>query len=75
VWTTQDAQGNDGVTFTNNNDGTWTLSFNEGGGTVTFAAEEISEIELRSYADANGPTSALTKFVSDSVNDEYDLVP
>ena len=75
VGTTQDAQGNDGVTFTNNNDGTWTLSFNEGGGTVTFAAEEISEIELRSYADANGPTSALTKFVYDSANDEYDLAP
>ena len=42
---------------------------------MSFAADEISEIELRSYADPNGPTSALFKFEYDSINDEYDLVP
>jgi len=75
VWTTEDASGDNGVTFTNNSDGTWTLSFNEGGGTVTFASEEITEIELRSYADSAGTSDGLTKFVYDSINDEYDIAP
>ncbi|MBM3559523.1 MAG: hypothetical protein FJX53_06565 [Alphaproteobacteria bacterium] len=35
-----------GVTFINNNDGTWTIDFNDGSGSISFAGTEISEIEL-----------------------------
>ncbi|MGE0254525.1 MAG: hypothetical protein AB7N54_19020 [Alphaproteobacteria bacterium] len=35
-----------GVRFTNNNDGTWTIAFNDGSGSITFAGAEITEIEL-----------------------------
>jgi Ca2+-binding RTX toxin-like protein len=61
----------DGVTFANNADGTWTISFNSGGGSVTFAAEEISEIELRSYTDPNGPTSSAIYYTWDEGSDQY----
>ena len=62
----------DGVTFTNNNDGTWTLAFNSGGGSITFAAEEITEIELQSF-DSSGFGAGSDAFVYNPATELYDV--
>lgn len=69
VWTTGNSGGSNGIRFTDNADGTWTVAFNEGGGAATFAAEEITEIDLYSYDPHN-----VDRFVYDPANNRYDLV-
>ena len=63
----------DDVTFTNNKDGTWTVSFVKTDwqeqGSITFAAGEISDINLRD--DANG---GLVQYAYNEKTDSYDIV-
>lgn len=62
------------VAFTNHGDGTWTIAFANGDGAVTFAANEISDINLFSYALPGGPADSVTVYEYNSAYDTYDLV-
>ena len=64
----------DDVTFTNNSDGTFTLAFGNGDGSVTFAGHEISEIELRDHDLAAGPAATSTVYSYNTVTDTYDFI-
>ena len=60
--TTRDDTGAGGdVKFTNNQDGTWTISFIDSEGSVTFAGHEIDTIELFDYTEGNS-TAAKVKY-------------
>jgi Ca2+-binding RTX toxin-like protein len=60
-----------GITFANNGDGTWTISFNSGGGSVTFAGEEISDIDVLTYNPGSGVYDTTAAFSYDSNIDDY----
>ena len=75
------ATGNDGVAFTNNDDGTWTIAFNDGSGSITFAGAEISEVELQDHNLVGGVVQASrVKYgyndqgTTSAADDTYDLV-
>ena len=82
----EDAQSNDlgvgagDVQFTNNNDGTWTVSFTTSTGSVTFAGAEISDINLQDNK-LGGTGGVTTKYKYNDQgtagfgDDTYDLVP
>ncbi len=82
----EDEQSNDlgvgaaDVSFVNNNDGTWTVSFTTSSGSVTFAGHEISDINLQDNKEG-GTGGVTTKYKFNdqgtaSFNDDtYDLVP
>ncbi|MBO6783570.1 MAG: hypothetical protein JJ899_09920, partial [Alphaproteobacteria bacterium] len=68
------------VSFTNNNDGTWTVSFTTSSGSVTFAGHEISDINLQDNEDGgSGGTIVKYKFndqgTASFADDTYDIVP
>lgn len=82
----EDEQANDlgvgtaDVSFVNNNDGTWTISFTSSTGSVTFAGHEISDINLQD--NKAGGTGGITKAYSFNdqgtatfADDTYDLTP
>ena len=63
----EDEQSNDlgvgaaDVSFVNNNDGTWTVSFTTSSGSVTFAGHEISDINLQDNKEG-GTGGVTTKY-------------
>ncbi|MBT4770886.1 MAG: hypothetical protein HOL07_10245, partial [Rhodospirillaceae bacterium] len=66
------------VSFVNNADGTWTISFTSSEGSVTFAGHEISDINLQDNKE--GGTGGITKAyrfndqgTADFADDTYDL--
>tara|TARA_R110002110_G_scaffold415612_2_gene651579 strand:+ start:43625 stop:47203 length:3579 start_codon:yes stop_codon:yes gene_type:complete len=65
------------VSFVNNNDGTWTISFTTSTGSATFAGHEISDITLQDNNDGPGGVSTTYRFndqgTASFADDTYDL--
>ena len=63
------------VAFTDNADGTMTLSFNGASGMITFAPWEISEITLYRHTDPVGAPATVSSYAYDVAGNDYDLMP
>jgi len=72
VVTRDDTGASGDVKFVNNQDGTWTISFNNSGGSVTFAGHEISEIELQDHTEGvTNPSRVKYTFNDGGTTNDY----